>query len=80
MSARRPTANTTTLDEALLAAGIDSDAEAERRGGPAATTLRRIRHGAAPRRDVVRRLARLLGVTEATAFAIVQQTGREVRS
>lgn len=79
MSTRDQFANARSLDEAFTAAGIDSDSECVKRGGPAASTLRRIRGGQLPRRDVVRRLARVLGMTESATATILEFTARGAR-
>lgn len=73
------TASTLPIDEALARAGLSSDHDLHRKGGPDERTMRRLRSGYVVRADAVERLSRALNLTPADALALVRETARIAR-
>ncbi len=70
---------TTPIDALLASVGITSDVELARRNGPAPRTMRSARRGRIPRRDVVQRLATVIGVPLAVVELAFAETANAAR-
>lgn len=68
------------LDLAYAAVGIANDTQAHRRGGPSCKALKRLRSGCEIRSDATLKLAKVLGVSEAEALAVMRATAMAARA